>query len=79
MIKSGDILVNDKNIKTSYVLKENDSIYINDEYKEEISIEAEDIPLDIYYEDEYLLVVNKPTGMVVHPAPGNYDNTMVNA
>lgn len=79
MIKNGDILVNDNNIKTSYVLRENDLIYINDEYKEEISIEAEDIPLDIYYEDDYLLVVNKPTGMVVHPAPGNYQNTLVNA
>lgn len=79
MIKNGDILVNGNVIKTSYLLKENDLIEINDDYKEEISIVAEDIPLDIYYEDEYLLVVNKPTGMVVHPAPGNYEKTLVNA
>lgn len=79
MIESGNILVNQKNIKNSYVLKENDEIYVNDEYREEVDIKAEDIPLDIYYEDDYLLVVNKPSGMVVHPAPGNYENTLVNA
>lgn len=79
MIKKGDILVNGKIIKNSYSLKENDEIEINDNYSEDVSVEASDIPLDIYYEDEYLLVVNKPTGMVVHPAPGNYENTLVNA
>ena len=46
---------------------------------EEISVEAENIPLDIVYEDEYLLVVNKPSGMVVHPGNGNYNHTLVNA
>ena len=79
MIKSGNILVNNKKIKNSYSLKLNDEIYLNDNYSEEITLEKENIPLDIVYEDEYLLVVNKPSGMVVHPAPGNYNNTLVNA
>ena len=79
MIKNGDILVNDKEIKNSYLLNINDKIYINDDYKEEVDIVAESIPLDIIYEDDYLLVVNKPSGMVVHPAPGNYSGTLVNA
>ena len=79
MIKTNNILVNDKNTKNSYILKEKDKITINDDYSEEINIEKENIPLDIVYEDDYLLVVNKKSGMVVHPAPGNYTNTLVNA
>ncbi len=79
MINTQNILVNNKIIKNSYNLKENDKIQINDDYNEDITIEKEDIPLDIVYEDDYLLVVNKPSGMVVHPAPGNYNNTLVNA
>ena len=79
MIKANNILVNDKNTKNSYILKEKDKITINDDYSEEINIEKENIPLDIVYEDDYLLVVNKKSGMVVHPAPGNYTNTLVNA
>ena len=79
MIESGDILVNDKQIKSSYLLKISDVIFINDNYSEEVDIVPENIPLDIYYEDDYLLVVNKPSGMVVHPAAGNYSGTLVNA
>lgn len=79
MIEQEQILVNNKSTKNSYVLKQNDEITINEDYTEEIDITAEDIPLDIYYEDEYLLVVNKPSGMVVHPAAGNHTNTLVNA
>lgn len=79
MIESGNILVNDRIIKPSYNLKIDDYIYINDDYSEEINIEPENIPLDIIYEDDYLLVVNKPSGMVVHPAAGNHNNTLVNA
>ena len=79
MITNGNILVNDKIVKTSYVVKENDDIYIDDDYSDEVDIVLENIPLDIVYEDEYLLVVNKPSGMVVHPAPGNYTGTLVNA
>lgn len=78
MIENGNILVNNKQTKDNYKLKENDRITI-EEYNEEIDIEPENIPLDIYYEDEDLIVVNKPSGMVVHPAPGNYSKTLVNA
>jgi len=79
MIENKAILVNDKEVKNSYVLKLNDEIEINENYSEEVDIVAEDIPLDIYYEDDYLLVVNKPSGMVVHPAAGNFSGTLVNA
>ena len=79
MIDNGNILVNDKKVKSSYSLKEDDVIYIDNDYSDEIDIVPENIPLDIVYEDDYLLVVNKPSGMVVHPAPGNYHNTLVNA
>ena len=79
MIENGDILVNNKLIKTSYIVKENDIVFIDEELTDEIDIIPENIPLDIVYEDDYLLVVNKPSGMVVHPAPGNYTGTLVNA
>ena len=79
MIENGDILVNDKLIKTSYIVKENDIVFIDEGLTDEIDIIPENIPLDIVYEDDYLLVVNKPSGMVVHPAPGNYTGTLVNA
>lgn len=79
MIESGNILVNNKKIKASYNLKLDDNIYINDDYTEEVEIKPENIPLDIVYEDDYLLVVNKKSGMVVHPAVGNYSGTLVNA
>lgn len=79
MIEKNSILVNNNKIKSSYLLKENDEIEIDDNYNEEVDIIPQNIPLDIIYEDEYLLVVNKPSGMVVHPAPGNYKDTLVNA
>ena len=78
LIKNGKILVNDKKVKSGYSLKKNDIIFISEE-KEESKIKGEDIPLDIYYEDEYIIVVNKPSGMVVHPAVGNKSGTLVNA
>ena len=78
LIENGNILVNDKKVKTSYSVKIDDVITIIDT-DDEIDIVPENIPLDIVYEDEYLLVVNKPSGMVVHPAPGNYSGTLVNA
>lgn len=77
-IKLGNIKVNEKEVKAGYLLKKNDEISI-DNLIEDNNINPEDIPLDIYYEDEYLMVVNKPSGMVVHPAPGNYKHTLVNA
>lgn len=77
-IKLGNIKVNDNTIKAGYIIKKEDRILI-DSFKEDKTVSGEDIDLDIYYEDEYLMVVNKPTGMVVHPAPGNYKHTLVNA
>jgi len=79
LIKQEKILVNGKVVSSSYLVRVGDSILINDELDFTISVDPEDIPLDIVYEDEYLLVVNKKSGMVVHPAPGNYSGTLVNA
>ncbi len=79
MIHQGVILVNGKKVKSSYTLKIGDIIEIKEDYTEEVDIVPENIPLDIVYEDDYLLVVNKPSGMVVHPAVGNYHGTLVNA
>ena len=78
MIDNECILVNGKSIKSSYTLKAGDQIEVKD-YEENTDILPENIPLDIYYEDDDLIVVNKPSGMVVHPAPGNYTGTLVNA
>ena len=79
MLKDKSILVNDKEVKSSYVLKQGDNIYIGEYKEEEMSIEPEDIPLDIVYEDDDVIVVNKPNKMVVHPAIGNNHGTLVNA
>ncbi len=79
LIDNDMILVNDKSVKASYLVKENDQIIINDILNEDMNVEPENIPLDIVYEDDYLMVVNKPSGMVVHPANGNYNHTLVNA
>jgi len=79
MLKDGSILVNDKEVKNSYTLKIGDVITIGEYKEEDMSIEPENIPLDIVYEDEDVIVVNKPNGMVVHPAIGNNHGTLVNA
>lgn len=79
LIKEGKVLVNDKVISANHLVKLNDQIQVNDELNYEISVEPENIPLDIVYEDDDLLVINKASGMVVHPAPGHYTNTIVNA
>ncbi len=76
---SGDILVNDNIVKAGYSLKENDIIKVLDIEPQEIDIKPQNIPLDIIYEDKDVLIVNKPKGMVVHPAPGHYEDTLVNA
>lgn len=78
-IDSGFVLVNGKQIKSKYQTKLGDEIVISIEPVKEIDIEPEDIPIDILYEDEDVIVVNKPKGMVVHPAPGHYSGTLVNA
>ena len=79
LIKQGKILVNNKKASNSYLIKIGDLIFIDDELDFTITVEKENIPLDIVYEDKYLLIVNKESGMVVHPAPGNYHGTLVNA
>lgn len=80
LILEGKILVNGKAEKASYKTKENDVIEIPENIiPKEIELKAEDIPIDIIYEDEEIIVVNKPKGMVVHPANGNPDGTLVNA
>lgn len=77
-IKASNILVNDKSVKGGYLLKTNDKILIKD-LTIDTSINKEDIPLDILYEDDDIIVVNKKSGMVVHPGNGNYSHTLVNA
>ena len=79
MIKQELVKVNDKNCKNSYVLKDGDKINILGGLKYETDIKPENIKLDIVYEDDDVIVINKPSGMVVHPAAGNYSNTLVNA
>lgn len=79
LLESGDILVNGVTCNKKYSVKNGDVISINFPQPTMLSVEAEDIPLDVVYEDEHLLVVNKPKGMVVHPAAGNYTGTLVNA
>ncbi len=78
-IDSGFVLVNGKQVKSKYQTCIGDEIVLSIEPVKEINIEPEDIPLDILYEDEDVIVVNKPKGMVVHPAPGHYSGTLVNA
>ena len=79
LIKEEKILVNGKVVSSSYSVKLDDEIIVNDELDYEINVEPEDIPLNIIYEDDDLLIINKESGMVVHPAPGHYTGTLVNA
>lgn len=79
LIDSKLVLVNDKIVKASYKVALQDEIVIHDEQmKVEDHIEPVKMDLDIVYEDEYLMVINKPSGLVVHPGAGNYNNTLVN-
>jgi len=79
LIDDGNVEVNGKTIKGSYKVKFDDMITVNIPDPVELDIKAENIPLDIVYEDEHMLVINKAQGMVVHPAAGNYEGTLVNA
>ena len=79
LLDNGDISVNDKSVTKSYKIKNGDTVKICVHPPKDAEITAENIPLDIYYEDKDLLVVNKPKGMVVHPANGNESGTLVNA
>ena len=78
LISDNNITVNDKPIKNSYIVRVDDEIKVDDIIPIDNDIKPEKMNLDIVYEDEYLLVVNKPSGMVVHPALGHYTNTLVN-
>ena len=79
MIEEGNILVNGKKQKVAYKINTDDVVTVVPEEIKEISIDAEDIPINVIYEDNDIIVVNKPKGMVVHPANGNYNGTLVNA
>jgi 23S rRNA pseudouridine1911/1915/1917 synthase len=79
MIKSEDLTVNGKASKANYVVRIGDVLQVWDYPIIEMDLMPEDIPLTIVYEDDDVLVVDKPTGMVVHPAPGHYTGTLVNA
>ena len=79
LIEEEIILVNGEKTKASYKVQENDIIEIGENKPKEIELKAEDIPIEIIYEDEDIIVVNKPKGLVVHPAVGNPDGTLVNA
>lgn len=78
MIDAEYIKVNDKLEKASYKVRENDCIEILDGFKEETDIVPTKMDINIVYEDEHIIIVNKPSGLVVHPGSGNYDNTLVN-
>ncbi len=78
-IESGNVSVNGKPVSKNYKLKTEDRVEYIPLEPVALTVEPQNIPLDIVFEDDDLLVVNKPKGMVVHPAPGNYENTLVNA
>ena len=79
LIKEKLVFVNGKNIKPNVILEIGDEITVSIPDKKEITLVAEDIALDIVYEDDYIIIINKPRNMVVHPAAGNEEHTLVNA
>lgn len=79
LIEEQKILVNMKKTKASYKVQQNDKITLEEEMPKEIFLKAQEIPIEIIYEDNDIIVVNKPKGLVVHPANGNPDGTLVNA
>ena len=78
-IEDGIVLVNDKVVKAGYIVRQMDIINMGEVEEKVLSSEPQDIPIEIVYEDDDIAVVNKPQGMVVHPAIKNFDNTLVNA
>lgn len=78
LIKEGLVQVNEKAVKPSYIVETGDYIRVEFPKPKELEIMPEDIPLDIVFQDEDILIINKPQDMVVHPAPGNYSGTLVN-
>lgn len=79
MIQDGFVTVNQAVVKSNYKVRLGDCIVFAIPAPTEVNIEAENIPIDILYEDADMIVINKSRGMVVHPAPGNYEGTLVNA
>lgn len=79
LIEQGEVTVNDGPVKANYKVREGDVVVVRFPEPENVEIRPENIPLNIVYEDSDLLVINKPQGMVVHPAAGNYSGTLVNA
>lgn len=78
VIKKGEVLVNNKKVSASYKVKIGDVINYNEPAPDIIDLEPEKMDLDIVYEDDYLVIINKQSGLVVHPAVGNYSHTLVN-
>ena len=78
MLADDYILVNNKQVKGSYKVKLGDEIIIKEGFIKDTKVIPQKMPLDIVYEDDYLMVINKSSGLVVHPGNGNYDNTLVN-
>ena len=81
LIESGCVKVNKKQVKSHYKVQPQDEVTVDvpDDFWDDQTLKPENIPLDIFYEDEWLLVINKPCGMIVHPAQGCYSGTLVNA
>ncbi|MBQ8967938.1 RluA family pseudouridine synthase [Ruminococcus sp.] len=79
LIEDGSVLVGGKSVGKNYKLRNGDEVEVTIPEPKELKVEPQDIPIEIVYEDDSLLVVNKPKGMVVHPAAGNPDGTLVNA
>lgn len=79
LIKEELVEVNGKFVSSNYSVKEKDQIFVDDDLNYDISVDPQNIPISIVYEDDDLLVINKASGMVVHPAPGHYQDTLVNA
>ncbi len=78
LIKDGEVLVNGKSVKTGYQLSKGDEVSVNIPEPKELDVEPQQMDLDIVYEDEDVILINKPKGMVVHPAPGHTTDTLVN-
>lgn len=79
LIENGNVLVNDKPTKSHIILKQGDKVSVHYNKPEPFKVIAEEMPLDIVYEDDDIIVINKPPGMVTHPAPGHLQSTLVNA
>ena len=79
LISNGNVLVNNNIIKSNYKLSPGEKVIVGIPFPETLNIEPENIPLDIIYEDDDVILINKPKGMVVHPSAGHYSNTLVNA